>query len=47
DVLSATRELTEAEGNFVRAILGYNRSLAALERAITNLPAAGAASVGI
>ncbi|MBD0334281.1 MAG: TolC family protein, partial [Cyanobacteria bacterium Co-bin13] len=46
DVLSATRELTEAEGNLVRAILGYNRSLAALERAISNLPAAGPVTPG-
>lgn len=37
DVLSATRELTEAEGNLVQAILGYNRSLAALERAVSNV----------
>lgn len=38
DVLSATRELTEAEGNLIQATLGYNRSLAALERAVSNLP---------
>ncbi|HEY9878215.1 MAG TPA: TolC family protein [Leptolyngbyaceae cyanobacterium] len=38
DVLSATRELTEAEANLIQATLGYNRSLAALERAVSNLP---------
>lgn len=36
DVLNADTELTRAEGNLVRAILGYNRSLAAMQRAITN-----------
>ena len=41
DVLTATREETQAEVNLVQAILGYNRSLAALERAISNLPAPG------
>jgi outer membrane protein TolC len=37
DVLSATRELTEAEGNLVTAVLDYNRALARLERAVSNL----------
>jgi len=37
DVLSATRELTEAEGNLVRAVLDYNRALARLERSVSNL----------
>lgn len=37
DVLVAQRELAQAEGNLVSAILGYNRSLAAMERATTNL----------
>ncbi len=36
DVLTADTELTRAEANLVRAILGYNRSLAAMQRAITN-----------
>jgi outer membrane protein TolC len=36
DVLDADTELTRAEANLVRAILGYNRSLAAMQRAITN-----------
>lgn len=39
DVLSATSELADARGNLITAILDYNRSLAALERAITNLAA--------
>jgi outer membrane protein TolC len=38
DVISAQSDLTEAEVNLIDAILGYNRSLAALERAVTNLP---------
>lgn len=38
DVISAQSDLTEAEVNLVDAILGYNRSLAALERAVSNLP---------
>lgn len=38
DVLTTTRELTEAEANLVRAILGYNNALASLERAVSNLP---------
>lgn len=37
DVLSATSELTQAEGNLVRAQLEYNRALARLERAVSNL----------
>jgi outer membrane protein TolC len=37
DVLSATRELTEAQGNLVRAVLEYNRALARLERSVSNL----------
>ena len=37
DVLSATSELTNAEGNLVTAVLDYNRALASLERAVSNL----------
>ncbi len=37
EVLSATSELTQAEGNLVRAQLDYNRALARLERAVSNL----------
>ncbi|WP_198011353.1 TolC family protein [Synechococcus sp. PCC 7335] len=39
DVLSAQSELTEAEANNVAAILGYNRALVAIERAISNVSA--------
>ncbi|NEP18790.1 MAG: TolC family protein [Leptolyngbya sp. SIO4C1] len=39
DVLTAQSELTQAEGNLVQALLGYNRALAALQRAISNLEA--------
>lgn len=38
DVLQSQADLTEAQGNQVRAILGYNRSLVTLQRAISNLP---------
>ncbi|NJL85356.1 MAG: TolC family protein [Leptolyngbyaceae cyanobacterium SM1_1_3] len=38
DVLSAQSDLTEAQGNLVTAVLGYNRALASLERSVTNLP---------
>jgi len=41
DVLSATRELTQAQGNLVRAVLDYNRALARLERFVSNLGQAG------
>ena len=37
DVLTAQRELTEAEGNNIDAILGYNRALVAIERAVSNV----------
>ena len=37
DVLTAQSELTEAEGNNVAAILGYNRALVSIERAISNV----------
>ncbi|MGD1858951.1 MAG: TolC family protein [Leptolyngbyaceae cyanobacterium] len=38
DILNAQSELTDAEVNLVQAIIGYNRSLAELERAVSNLP---------
>lgn len=37
DVLNSQTDLTQAQGNQVRAILGYNRSLVTLQRAISNL----------
>ena len=37
DVLTAQSELTQAEGNWVNAALGYNRALASLQRAVSNL----------
>ncbi|WP_071517779.1 TolC family protein [Geitlerinema sp. PCC 9228] len=37
DVLDAETELTRSEGNLVRAILGYNRALAQLQRSLSNL----------
>jgi outer membrane protein TolC len=40
DVLRSQTELAEAELNLVRAILGYNRSLVALQRAVSNFPSA-------
>ena len=39
DVLTAQSELTQAEANNVAAILGYNRALVAIERAISNIDA--------
>lgn len=37
DVLTAQSELTQAESNNITAILGYNRALAAMQRAVSNL----------
>ena len=37
EVLTAQSELTQAQVNNVAAILGYNRALAAIERAISNI----------
>ncbi|MGF1570327.1 MAG: TolC family protein [Nodosilinea sp.] len=37
DVLNATSELTQAQGNLVSAVLDYNRALSRLERAVSNL----------
>lgn len=38
DVIQAQDDLTQAQGNLVDAILGYNRSLAQLRRAVSNYP---------
>lgn len=38
DVINAQRSLTEARGNFLQAIIGYNQSLNELQRAVSNLP---------
>lgn len=37
DVLTAQSELTQAQANNVTAILGYNRALAAIQRAVSNV----------
>ncbi len=41
EVINAIRDLTEAEGNLVTAVLNYNRALARLERSISNLDSPG------
>lgn len=38
DVITQQTELTRSRGNLLNAILDYNRALAAMQRAITNLP---------
>ena len=38
DVINAQRSLTEARGNFLQAIIGYNQSLNDLQRSVSNLP---------
>jgi outer membrane protein TolC len=38
DRLNAETRLTRARGNVLIAIIGYNRALAALNRAVSNLP---------
>ncbi|MDY7013229.1 MAG: TolC family protein, partial [Cyanobacteriota bacterium] len=38
DVINAQTELTRARGNLLTAIISYNQSLAALQRAVSNLP---------
>lgn len=38
DVINAQSELSRARGNLLTAIIDYNRSLAGLERAVSNLP---------
>lgn len=37
DVLTAQSELTQAEGNLITALLGYNRAVVGLQRAVSNL----------
>jgi OMF family outer membrane factor len=44
DVINSETALTNAQGNVVSAILGYNRALASLQRAVTNLPVATGAT---
>ena len=38
DVINAQSELTRARGNLLTAIIDYNRSLAALQRSVSNFP---------
>ncbi|HIK50530.1 MAG TPA: TolC family protein [Oscillatoriales cyanobacterium M59_W2019_021] len=38
EVIDSETDLTRAEGNLVTAILGYNRSLVGLQRAVSNFP---------
>ena len=38
DVIAAENDLTRADVNRLRAVLNYNRALAALQRAVSNLP---------
>jgi len=38
DVITAQRDLTDARGNLLTAIIDYNRSLAQLKRAVSNFP---------
>ena len=38
DVINSQRSLTEARGNFLQAIIGYNQSLNDLQRAVSNIP---------
>jgi outer membrane protein TolC len=38
DVINAQTELTRSRGNLLTAIIEYNQSLAALQRAVSNLP---------
>jgi OMF family outer membrane factor len=38
DVINSQRDLTEARSQFLQAIIGYNQSLNALQRAVSNLP---------
>ncbi len=37
EVINAIRDLTEAQGNLVTAVLDYNRALARLERSVSSL----------
>jgi OMF family outer membrane factor len=38
DVINAQRDLTDARGRFLQAIIGYNQSLNSLQRSVSNLP---------
>ncbi|WP_413267177.1 TolC family protein [Floridanema flaviceps] len=38
EVIDAENSLTEAQGNLVRAVIDYNRSLATLTRSVSNIP---------
>lgn len=38
DVINAQRDLANARGRFLQAIIGYNQSLNRLQRAVSNLP---------
>ncbi|WP_267383320.1 TolC family protein [Cyanobacterium sp. uoEpiScrs1] len=38
DVIDAQRDLTDARGRFLQAVIGYNQSLNALQRSVSNLP---------
>jgi OMF family outer membrane factor len=44
DVINAENDLTNADGNRINAILGYNRALASMIRAVSNLPIASGAT---
>jgi OMF family outer membrane factor len=41
EVIDAENDLTAAQGSLVRAVIDYNRSLATLTRAISNIPVPG------
>jgi OMF family outer membrane factor len=45
DVINSENNLTTSEGNLVNSILSYNRALAQLTRAVTNLPIATGAAI--
>ncbi|MEB3227368.1 MAG: TolC family protein, partial [Synechocystis sp.] len=38
DVINAQRDLANARGRFLQAIIGYNQSLNQLQRSVSNLP---------
>ncbi|MCT7952336.1 TolC family protein [Ancylothrix sp. C2] len=44
DVINSETQLTRSEGNRIRAIIGYNRALAAMQRAVSNNPAGSASN---
>lgn len=45
EVINAIRDLTEAQGNLVTAVLEYNRALARLERSVSNLDSPASAVI--